>query len=236
MEQQMQDVSTQIQQEEIEIDLKEILKYLLKNLWRIVVTGLLAVILGGVCTYLLITPLYESTSKLYVSGNTEASTIASLTSLQLGSQLTTDYAELLTTIPVLEEVIDECELDMDAKELESAISVGTLSSSRVMTITVTNEDPELAKKITDTLANVAVEEISTVLETNKPVIVEDGMIEEAPVNRNIVKNSAMAGVCGVAVCIFILVIAYILDDRIKSEEEIRRYLQLTSLGSIPNQE
>ena len=88
MEQQMQDVSTQIQQEEIEIDLKEILKYLLKNLWRIVVTGLLAVILGGVCTYLLITPLYESTSKLYVSGNTEASTIASLTSLQLGSQLT----------------------------------------------------------------------------------------------------------------------------------------------------
>lgn len=236
MEQQMQDVSTQIQQEEIEIDLKEILKYLLKNLWQMAATGVIAIILGGVCTYLLVTPLYESTSKLYVSGNSASSTIASLTSLQLGSQLTTDYAELLTTVPVLEEVIEECELDVEAKELEKTISVGTLDSSRVMTITVSNEDPELAKKITDTLANIAVEEISTVLETNAPVIVEDGMIEETPVNRNIVKNGAMAGVCGVVVCAFILVISYILDDRIKSEEEVRRYLQLTNLGSIPNQE
>lgn len=229
MEQQIQNM----QQDEIEIDLKDVLRTVWKNAWKILLIGILGAVLAGVGTYTLIKPVYESTSKLYVSGNSASSTIASLTSLQLGSQLTTDYAELLTTRPVLEEVIRTCKVDMDYKDLEKEVTVGTADSSRVMTITVADEDPETARKLVDAFSDMAVEQICTVLESNQPVIVEDGSVAEQPANRNLIKNVALGGICGIVITGFVVILCYVLDGRIKKQEELEACLQVAALGVIP---
>lgn len=221
------------QQDEIEIDLKEIFSVLWSHLAVIALVGVIVAALTGVGTKVLIQPEYSSTSKLYVSGNSSANTIASLTSLQLGSQLTADYAELLAARPVLEKVIEECDLDMEYKELEECLEVSTLTNTRVMTITVTYEDPKLAKKIVDTFANIAVDEISTVLESNEPVIVEDGYVSGIPSNKNLGKNTLLGGICGLVLAAFVIILRYILDDSIKASEDIERYLQIPTLGVIP---
>ena len=106
----------QIHSDEIEIDLVELIGVLMSKLWMIIIFGALA----GVITFLLcvyvVTPKYESTTKMYII-NRQSNETLTYSDLQTGTQLTKDYQELVTSRPVLEEVRSELSLDIDNDEL-----------------------------------------------------------------------------------------------------------------------
>ena len=105
----------QMQSDEIEIDLVELIGVLMSRLWMIIIFGALA----GIITFLLcvyvITPKYESTTKMYII-NRQSNETLTYSDLQTGTQLTKDYQELVTSRPVLDEVRSELSLDIDNKE------------------------------------------------------------------------------------------------------------------------
>jgi len=88
----------------IEIDLLELLGVLLGQIWLILGVGLMAALIGFAISRFVITPTYESTTKIYILNKNENTTVT-YTDVQLGSQLTKDYAELISSRYVLEEVI-----------------------------------------------------------------------------------------------------------------------------------
>ena len=100
-----------------EIDLLELVRAFWHRMWLI----LLAAIAGGGIAWAysryILTPQYEATAMLYVLS--KETTLTSLADLQLGSQLTKDYQVLITSRPVLEEVIDSLELDITYKKLRA---------------------------------------------------------------------------------------------------------------------
>src|SRR5699024_5583135 len=102
------------EQQEDEIDLVELF-YLL---WGHALQIIACIILGGAAafgiTYFFIRPQYQAAAKLYVVSASRNS-IVNLSDLQLGSQLTADYQELLLSRPLLEDVISTLELDIPAE-------------------------------------------------------------------------------------------------------------------------
>ena len=95
--------------EEIEIDLKELFGELISN-WKIIlVSTIFAAIIGFSVSEFLITPKYESVSQMYVF--TKSTSITSLADLQTGTSLTNDYMVVVAGRPVLEQVIKNLELD-----------------------------------------------------------------------------------------------------------------------------
>lgn len=220
-----------IQQEEIEIDIREVFCLIRVHLLLIVITGIAAAALAGIGTKCLITPQYTSTSKLYIAGKT--SVVSSLSDLQLGTQLTKDYAELVQSRPVVEAVISQLGLEMEYRELLGITTISNTTDTRILAISIRHSSPETAKKIADRYAQVTAKKISEIMDVSEPKIVEEGYVEEKPSSPDLKRNILLGGILGLFLAVSIIMIHYILDDKIRSQEDIDRYLQLNTLALIP---
>lgn len=221
-------------QEEMEIDLREILGVILSHIGMILLSGiLLAGLVGTYCRFLA-TPMYTSTTQLCILSNTTS--IASLSDLAIGAQLTQDYIVVTKSRPVVETVIDNLELDMTYEELLEVTTVENPSDTRILTITVMDPDPQLAKQIADQYAQVSKKRIAELMDINEPGIVEEGHVPEEKTSPTTRKNVAIAGLIGCLLAAAYVVIRYLMDDTIKSSEDIERYLGLNTLGILPIEE
>lgn len=222
------------QNDEIEIDLLELFGVLREKLVSIFMTAVIFATLFGLGTLLLIEPKYESTSKLYILSQT--SSITSLTDLQAGSQLTQDYMVLVESRPVLEKVIDNLGLDLAYEDLFKVITLNNPSNTRILEITVTTDDPYMAKEMVDEIAKVSGTRIATIMNVNEPTIVEYGHLEKSPCSPNTAKNVLIGALVGIFLSVVIILVSYLLNDTVSTEEDIEKYLGLNTLGLIPVEE
>lgn len=208
------------------IDLMELFHVLLRRWYLILICGFLGAAAAFGYIKIRIVPQYEASSMIYIL---EASDI----NLSLSKQLTVDFATLAKSRPVVEKVIDELELNATYEQLVSTITIANPSDTSILKISVRNPDPKLACEISNAMSDATAERVASVMMTDKPSKVEDAVVPQYPVSPNVKKNVMMGGMFGIVVMAGILVVMYLMDDRIKSEEDIERYLGLTTLASIP---
>lgn len=218
--------------DETEIDLREMFYAIRRRLAAIIAAGILMAAAAGAYTYFLVTPVYTSTSSMLVL--TKETTLSSLADLQMGSQLTNDYQVLITSRPVLEEVIDNLRLGIGYRSLQGRISIENPTDTRILVITVRDSDPETAKEIVNELAEVASEYIGDKMEVVPPKIIEEGEIATSKAGPNMKRNVMLGLFAGLALSAGLVVVMAILDDTIKSEDDISRYLGLPNLANIPD--
>ncbi len=219
------------QDEEVEIDLMELFYALKRGIWLIMTAGLLAAGIAGMYTAFVMKPVYTSSTMLYVVN--KSTTLPSLSDLQLGTQLTKDYKVMITSRPVTRKVIENLDLDMDHETLVKKISVDNPSDTRVLTISVQDNDPYMAKLIADELASVASARMAEIMDSAPPNIIEEGNLPTRKTSPSISKNTMMGGVLGVFVVMFLIVVEYLMNDSVRTPEDVERYLGLTVLGTIP---
>ena len=160
--------------EEVEIDIMQILRMLLSKIWVIIVSGVAVGIIAFSITELAITPQYQSSIKLYIINRQNGST-TTLSDIQSSTQLVQDYKVLVTSLPVVEQVIRNLELDMTSDELVSKIKCEIESDSRVLQVTVTDPDPERAKNIVDAVADISANQITSVMQIEGVNVIEYGL-------------------------------------------------------------
>jgi len=218
--------------DEMEIDLIEIL-YALKKRALIILAALLAgALIAGVYTKLMITPLYSATSTVLVIS--KETTLTSIADLQFGSQLTKDYSMLITSRSVLEEVLDNLGLDMGYGALKGNVSINNPDETRILQITVTNPDPQLAKELADELAAVSSEYIGDKMEVVPPKIIEEAEVPAAQTSPSMSRNVMLGALAGLVLSAGVVILMTVMNDSIRSEDDIERYLNIPTLASIPD--
>lgn len=226
------------QTDELDIDFWVLLAAVRDKLVIIVLAALAAALLAYLGSVLLITPTYDSTTKIYVL-NKQDNSNSSITysDLQSSTQLTKDYMELVTTRPVLEEVISTLELgNITYKELAENIRVSTATDGRIISITATDENPKQAKNIADEVRNSVSAQIMKGMDVEAVNVVEEANLPEEKARPSNMKNAAVGGFLGLFLSLIVIVIMAILDDRVKSEEDAEHYLGMSVLGTIPMEE
>ena len=216
---------------EEEIDLVWLAYALLKRIWLILAVAVVTACITAGYTHFRIEPTYSSTSTMLVL--TKETTLTSLTDLQIGSQLTKDYSVLITTRPVLEEVIENLGLKMGYKSLKGKISVENPEDTRLLFITVTMNDPQQAKAVVDELSIVSSEFIGDKMEVTPPKIVEEGEVGSKN-GPSVTKNAMMGFIIGAFLVCVVIIVLELLNDTIQKEEDIDRYLGIPTLAIIPD--
>ena len=217
---------------DIEIDVLELFHVLLNKFWIILLTGMIAALafVGG--TILFITPQYQSTTKMYVLSKQDNNTITQQ-DMQTSLSLTKDYAELIKSRTVTEGVIAQLNLDLTHEQLLGKMSVDSATDTRILSITVTDPDPYEACKIANAIRDVAANHIKNVMDIDAVNVVETANIPDQKSSPSISKNGVIGGLLGVLLSVAIILIAYISNDTIKTQEDVERYLGLSMLGMIP---
>ncbi len=226
-------METTQQNDELEIDLLQLLIVIRSHLGAIILSGLMFALIALVCTKLFITPQYVSTAKMYVLNRSGESSTVTSSDMQTSAYLTKDYIELCKTRTVTEGAISRLNLDLTHEELLKKMSVSESNDTRVISISVEDPDPYLAAKITEAITDIASAHIQTITEVQAVHTADQANIPEKPVSPNAKKNALIGGVIGILLAGAIVVITFLMNDTLKTSEEVERYLDLHVLGSIP---
>lgn len=219
--------------EEIEIDLKEILRVLLAKLWLIILLGILLGLGMLIYSKYVVDPVYSSTTKVYVLNRQNTNANVNYSDLQTGAQLTKDYMELVKSRTILSQVIEELELDMSVEALAGMIVVSSPEDTRVVQLTVNSTDVYLAQQIANTLRTVSATHIKQIMNLEAINTVEEANIPTVPSSPNITNNTLLGFFAGIVLGMVIVIVMYLLDDSIRTPEDVERYLQVSVLASIP---
>lgn len=217
----------------IEIDVL----YLLRKLWSkkffIIFVGLLVGTIALLGSVFFIKPKYTSTTRIYVVSRSSDTSLTNQ-DLQVGSYLVNDYKEVITSSEVLSSVIDQEKLSMSASELSKDIAVTIPTDTRVISISVTDTDAQRACDIANTVREVAAEKIKAVTKVDGVTTLESATKPSHPSSPNVKKNAAIGALAGVFLAVVGILVAEVLDDRVRRPEDIEEVLGMTLLGVVPD--
>lgn len=227
----MQDMSTR--DDEIEIDLQEVLGLLLHRLWLILGCAVLAAAAGFLISFFAITPQYVSTTRVYIL-NSNSNNNLTLGDTQLATQLTKDYEALITSRYVLEQVIDKFGLEDSYEGFKEKITIANTKDTRIVDISVKQPNPVLAQELANAVREISAEHIKTVMDIEAVNLVDEANLAKNPAEPSVTRWTVIGFLIGLFGSAMIVIIRFLLDDTIKSSEDIERYLGLSTLALIPD--
>ena len=214
------------QTDEIEIDLWEICLVLIHNLALIISVGIMAALVAFLATQLFGVPKYESTTKIYILNKQENNAVT-YSDIQLGTQLTKDYAELIQSRFVLEEVVQGMGMDLSYEEMKKKVSVTTPTDTRILAI------PVMAMQLANAIREAAAVHIMNVMDIQAVNVSETANMPMKKAGPSVLKNTFIGGVIGVFLMIAIVLVRFLMDDTVKTPEDVEKYLHLSTLAVIP---
>lgn len=220
------------QNDEIEIDLWELLDLLLHKLWIIIPTAMVTFVIGFCIAMFAVTPMYQSTTGIYVMSRQNSDTL-SVSDTQLSSQLTKDYEQLIQSRTVLESVIAQTGIDETYGGLKDRVAISNVKDTRIIYITVTDASPEMAKVLANAIREEGAKHIQAVTSVEAVNVVDEANLPTSPSSPSVAKWALIGGFIGAFVSMAVIVIRYLMDDTIKSSEDVEKYLGWSTLALIP---
>ena len=213
------------------IDLLELF-FVLLDYWKsIVLVMILCGCLAGLYNHFLIQSTYRANAEIYI---TNTDTVISFQDVQLSAALTVDYEEIIRSRTVLKKVIEAQKLDMTYVELGNMITVKNPTDSHCLKIFVETPDPKLSVSIANSLVKYSTDQIYRVAGNEEPTIIdyaENDAVEE--IRPSLKKFIALGSMAGAFVICALVIIAFLLDTTLRTEDDIEKNLELTVLSSIP---
>ena len=218
--------------DEMEIDLIDLFYYLKKKIWAIVAAFLVFAILGAVFTTFFMQDEYTAKTRMYVLNRSSEAGISS-GDYSVSSYMVKDYEVLITGENVTREVIDRLHLDMSVSELVSKISVSAIDNTRVLQIVVVDNDAKRAAAIANCVREISSAQLKEIMDVDAVNLVYEAEVPGGKSGPSMTKNMIIAAALGVVLASGVLVVVYMLDDTIRTDEDVTRFLGLDTLGVIP---
>ena len=147
--------------------------------------------------------------------------------------MTADFITLSKSRPVIREASEKIGLDMSYESVAGMITVENPTDTSMLKTTVTSADPELARDLSNAMSDTLAMRIQEVMNRDKPSTVEKAVKPQYPFSPNTTKNMMLGGLLGAVLVMGILIVRFLMDDRIKDQDDVEHYLQLNVLATIP---
>lgn len=218
-----------------EIDLVDVFFHLLDKVHYIILCFMLGAVLLNAYSYFLIHPTYESEAKIYVVSTSDDS-VVDLSDLNIGTSLTKDYEELILSYPLLNQVIEKLDLDINYKQLADMITLDNPSSTRILRISVESVNPYLSRDIANAVAEISTEYLPETMSTMAPNIAQKAQLAENKSGPSYLKYTLLGALLGMLLCCGFIVFQYLTDDTIHTSEDLEKHFGVVPLTVIPDSE
>lgn len=220
-------------EQEAEIDLIDLAWALLDKIHYIVLCFLIGAVIMNAYSYFLVRPTYKSTAKMYVVSASKNS-VVDLDALNIGTSLTADYEQSMLSYPVLEQVINKLNLDMDSDTLAKMITLENPTDTRILNINVVSTDPKSARDIANTLMEVSVDYLPKTMSTNAPNVAQKAKLADHKDGPSYTKYTMIGALAGAFLYCMYLVVKYLMDDTIHTADDMEKYFDIVPLAVIPD--
>jgi len=220
-----------------ELDLKDLLNMFWNRRAQIRVIVAIFLVLGFLYSFIYVKPAYKATTTIILaksSSSDEGTETITTSDLTLNQKLVSTYTSLIKSKTVLEEVIRNLSIDRTEESLKNNITVSAVKDTDLIQISVTDSNPETARRIAEEAANVFMARVAKgVYNINNVQVWDKAETPSGPYNINHVKDIIIFVFIGIVASVVYVLIANMLDTTIKSKEDIEKKLGLTVLTVIP---
>ena len=103
----------------------------------------------------------------------------------------------------------------------------------VSTYSIIIKSDTVLQQVCEQIITVAPDVIKEAVEAGSVKVISNASLATEPVSPNIKKNTMLAAAVGFVLVIGIIVLQVLLDNKINTEEDVTKYLDMTDLGVIP---
>ena len=219
----------------LEIDLQKLLLAYLNKWWLIALAALIAVGAAIYVTCNMITPMYQAKVTIYVNNTASGQQMEyiSNTNLATSQRLVNTYINMIESDTVLEKVAEASGLDITAEQIRKAMSARQVDDTELFNVVITYPDPALAAQLANAVAEVAPGEIETFVEGSSTKIIDYAKVPMKQSSPNLGRNCVLGGVVGIVLALAYLTLAFLLDVRVKDEEDLNALFDIPVLAQIP---
>ncbi|WDN61314.1 YveK family protein [Streptococcus parasuis] len=216
----------------IEIDVLSLFRTIWRKKFLILLTAILTTGLAFAYSAFLVTPQYDSTTRLYVvNQSSDNGAVITTQDLQAGSFLVKDYKEIILSQDVLKNVTTTLGLTGGIKD---KITVTIPADTRILSISVRDSDPNQAATIANTLRDEAAKKIIEVTKVSDVTTLEAALPAENPSTPQTKRNLVLGFIVGAFLATALVLVLEVLDDRVKRPQDIEESLGMTLLGVVPH--
>lgn len=222
---------------DFQIDIKKIAKTLWRKIWLIGLVSVMCAAMALAYTVYMITPLYQSSTMLYININKisvgNISVGISASEIATARTLLDTYIVILKSRACLTDVIDYADLDYSYGQLKGMIRAGAVSSTEVLEVTVTHSDPKEAEKIANAIGYILPKRLSDIVEGANAKIVDYAVAAASPVSPNRSSNTMAGFMAGFLFTVACIILRELFDNTIRTEEDITQNCKYPILATVP---
>ena len=218
-----------------ELDLREVFNIFWEKKVKIILIVIIFSLIGALYSIKLITPMYTSSTTMVLAQASESNNNGDSitdTDITLNSKLVSTYSVLIKSKTIIRQVLSNLHIDEDEQTVKKNVSVYSKSDTAMIEIAVKDKDAVNAYKIANEIASVFSEEVAKIYNINNVYIVDEAEVAEGPSNVNHIKNISIFAIIGIIVACLYAIISNMLDNTVKSVEDLENILQLPVLASI----
>ena len=216
----------------LEINILAFFKELSRKLWVVLVFFIIGAVIGGVVGETTKKETYTSTVSFVVNSATESGQASSgEINAQINMAGTFNY--ILSSPRMKEAIVEKCPEKVSYGTVNSSISVSVVSSTNVIVMAVTTEDPKIAYAIANTVVEVYGDIVSEIYSNAKLTLCDKPVLSTVPnSNRSVISLALMVGFIAAAVCVVFFFITFLVKDTVKTADELSEKLDVHILGSV----
>lgn len=217
-----------------EINIRDFFNYLKKYVLVIVAVALVLII--GVFIYdkSIKKPLYTTYTTIILTKSNETQTGTTITQndILLNQKLVETYSKIIKSKLVLEQVISETGVTYTAEELSENVSVEAYENTEMLKISVTDQDPELAANIANSIAQVFSGEIAKIYQINNISVVDVAVTPEEVSNNTLKRDLLLALFISIFGTIGVVFVVYYFDDTVKLTDDLEEEIGMPVVAKV----
>lgn len=213
---------------------------LLRNRWITVLVTALVTILGSVVYTLNQTPLYQASTRLFVSNSPGTSASDLYNSSRYSQDRVLSYVQLIMGETLAQRTVDRLNLDTSAGAVRAKVTASAKPNTVLIDVSVLDTSPVRARDIANALSDefvVMARELETPRQGERPdarVVVEQrASIPGAPVVPKKMRNLALGIMLGTILGIGLAVFRDLLDNTVKTQSKLEEVTGTGAVGYIP---
>lgn len=222
--------------ETLTIDLSQIFRQIMRKWYWVAITGILAATLSFCYAEYYVTPIYRATSVMLVELRESNIEELEAEKVTIAQKYVSTFADIVRTNYVLEDVIED--LGLEGKEtpssLYSKIKVYVAEETFLIKITFDHPDKQIAQEYLTAIDNSVVEKVKEKFGSDFVKEWDPPTVSRNAVYPSVTRYTAVGGMVGVVVSLSLIILAALLNNKVKSVADLQRLVDLPILGVVPS--
>lgn len=223
-------------EEEYEIDLKEFFSIIKKRKKYVIIITLLTIIIVYILSSFIIPPTYEAKTSIIIGREQSTNNNDEQTNndVMMYQNLIKTYSEIAKSDVVAVNAANKLNNKVPVEKIKKKLTVTPEQGTQIIYMVVKGKTAEEAYNMSTALSDAFIEEARTRMTLGSVQILDKATLPKKPVKPRKGLNLVISFILGLLGSIGIVFIIEHLDDTIKNENDIERYIEIPVIGVIPD--